>query len=529
MRKNFLEFVSENEQNIKDKEAVLEAFKEKEVDKALDLIEKTLKKHIPDLIPLVGFVNTEIDGNKCITKQYIVVDKNDYTKSSAFEINWLNSAKSSEVYSIDFFKDLDVYWNGNGKADLSIYTLGTSIVRFLPIIWDVVNSGNYNLQQEDAIKLSNKVFKNVKESKYYVGGLTYHVFEGYKKSIINDAFIIETEASDLKRQKSDEIIKAKQDGADSETLQKLTAEYAEICKAIRGGAETSEEIKLAIEKGKRVKIEYDKTVSSNEKEADALRKDPEQVFKEMSKYISLVLKGLQPSLILCGAPGVGKTFRVKKQLKEGGYTEGKNLCTIKGKCTARKLYLALYEYQNKNDIVLIDDADSLVGPKADENCINILKAALDSTTDKEGRLVTYGIAGKILDDEGEEVPKRFYYKGGCIVITNYRAGQLDTALRGRSFIQDINFNNGDVLKIIERLLPNIEPDILDAKSKLKSLDYLKELNEKGSKMELSLRTFVLCAKIFKACDGDDTFTDEDAQSMIEEQMKLQYARGGHKY
>ena len=48
-------------------------------------------------------------------------------------------------------------------------------------------------------------------------------------------------------------------------------------------------------------------------------------------------------------------------------------------------------------------------------------------------------------------------------------------------------------------------------------------------MELSLRTFVLCAKIFKACDGDDTFTDEDAQSMIEEQMKLQYARGGHKY
>ena len=49
-------------------------------------------------------------------------------------------------------------------------------------------------------------------------------------------------------------------------------------------------------------------------------------------------------------------------------------------------------------------------------------------------------------------------------------------------------------------------------------------------MELSLRTFVLCAKIFKACDGDNEFTDDDAKSMIEEQMRLQYARSrGEKY
>ena len=179
---------------------------------------------------------------------------------------------------------------------------------------------------------------------------------------------------------------------------------------------------------------------------------------------------------------------------------------------------------------MIDDADSLVGPKADENCINILKAALDSSSDPEGRLVTYGVAGKLTDDDGNDIPKRCYVKSGVIVITNYRAGSLDTALRNRSFIQDIDFTNEDVLHIIEKLLPDIEPELLDAKSKVKSYDYLCELNEKGSDMELSLRTFVLCAKIFKACDGDSDFTDEDAKSMIEEQMRLQYARSrGEKY
>ena len=41
-------------------------------------------------------------------------------------------------------------------------------------------------------------------------------------------------------------------------------------------------------------------------------------------------------------------------------------------------------------IIVIDDADALVGPKAPEIAINILKAALDSTADDEGRLVSFG-------------------------------------------------------------------------------------------------------------------------------------------
>ena len=240
----------------------------------------------------------------------------------------------------------------------------------------------------------------------------------------------------------------------------------------------------------------------------------------------MVIKGINPSVILCGAPGVGKTYNVKKQLKAAGYNEGHNLCTIKGKCTPRVLYMTLMDYKDKNDIVLIDDADGLVGPGAPEDCINILKAALDSTSDDEGRLVSYGVAGKFVDDEGNPIPKRFYYNGGIIVITNYQAGSLDSALRGRSFIQDIHFTKEDVLQRIKEIMPDIDKEHLSANSKIKAYDYLEELSNKDAEMEVSIRTFSICAKIFETAAGDSDFTDEDAKSMIKEQMKLQAQRSG---
>ena len=530
MKKSFIDFVIERYQNIENKKLILEAFQEKDIEKALDLIDSILKKHIHGLLPLAGFVNTLIDGKECLSKQYIVYSKDEKYKASSFQLNWLLDGKSADVYSIDFFKDLTVYWSGEGKADLSIFTLGTSVMKFLPIIWSVVNSNNYKLEQSEAEKLASSVYKDVKESKYSVGAIEYHILEGLSKDIIKEAFIVETKATELKKAKSAEIKLAKQTNVGEEELKRLKEEYSNICEAIKSGSETVDDVKMSIANGKPVKVKLDDTLKEADEEVEAAKKDPDQVFKEMSKYINLVIKGLQPSLILCGAPGTGKTYRVKKQLKTNGYKEGLNMNTIKGKCTARRLYLALFEMKKKQQITVIDDADSLVGPKASEDCINILKAALDSSEDDEGRLVTYGVSGKLLDDDGNEIPKKFYYNGGVIVITNYQAGSLDTALRGRSFIQDIHFDNKDILSIVKKLMPTISPDLFSAKSKLKAYDYLEELNDKGSEMELSIRTFALCAKIFEACNDDDDFSDDDARSMIEEQMKLQYARArGEKY
>ena len=544
MKQTFLDFVAARKENEKHLKALNEAFKEEDVDKAIELISKVLTKHIDGLVPIEGYVDVEIDGKACTAKQFLVLDKKDPYHSAAFQFNWLNSAKSAEVYSIDFFKDSsDLIWSGKAKSDLTIKTLGSSIVYFLPIVWTVVTSGNYKLTEKEAVKAGEKIFKDekVKESYYSIGNLDYRLLEGIDESVVEETFnITVNEVSDevkaYKKQKRAEAMDAykhRNDSPEAKAKNKvLWEEYDKIVKAIQTGrVETMEDLKLAISGGETVIVKTPASIAKHENdlEGDNWKKEPNQVFKEMQKYIKMVMQGIQPSLIICGAPGVGKTYKVKKQLKAGGYELGKNLSIINGRCTPRRLFIELYDYKKKKDILLIDDADGLVGPKAPEDSINILKAALDSTADDEGRLVNYGIAGKLLDDDGIECPKKFYYNGGVIILTNYNAGQLNTALRGRSFIQDIHFDSSDMLKIIKDLLPEIEPQLYSAKAKMKAYNYLVELNEEGSKMELSLRTFGICAKLFQTADGDDTFTDEDVRSMIKEQMKMQALRGGKSY
>lgn len=543
MKQSFLDFVAARKENDKHLKALNEAFKEEDVDKAIELISKVLSKHIDGLVPIEGYVDVEIDNKSCTAKQFLVLNKKDPYHSAAFQFNWLNSAKSAEVYSIDFFKDSsDLIWSGKAKSDLTIKTLGSSIVYFLPIVWTVVTSGNYKLTEKEAVEAGEKIFKDdkVKESYYSIGNLDYRLLEGIDESVIEETFnITVNEVSDevktYKKKKREEAMDAythRNDSPEAKAKNKvLWEEYDKIVKAIQTGrVETMDDLKLAISGGETVVVKTPASIAKHEKEVSgSSKKDPEQVFKEMEKYIQMVIKGLQPSLIICGAPGVGKTYRVKKQLKANGYTVGNNLTIINGRCTPRRLFIEMYDYKNKGDILLIDDADGIVGPKAPEDAINILKAALDSTSEDEGRLVNYGIATKLLDDNGVECPKKFYYNGGVIILTNYSAGQLNTALRGRSFIQDIHFDVTDILKIIKKLLPEIEPQLFSAEAKTKAYNYLVELNEKGSKMELSLRTFGICAKLFQTAAGDNTFTDEDVRSMIEEQMEMQAMRGGRSY
>ena len=180
-----------------------------------------------------------------------------------------------------------------------------------------------------------------------------------------------------KKQKQKEEADAKAHKNDSPEAnaryKQLNAEYAEIRKAVKGGASSIEEVQLAVKRALQIKVQMPKSYEEIETEIEKASKDPEQVFKEMYKYIKMVGKGLVPSLIICGAPGVGKTWKTTHQLKAMGYEEDVNMYTIKGKCTPRRLYLHLFNYQDKGNIVLIDDADALVGPKAPEDCINILK------------------------------------------------------------------------------------------------------------------------------------------------------------
>lgn len=546
---SFLDFVNKKTSLEESSQWMNEAFKEKDYNKAKKTILNILKKEITiGHIWSLGVSDLKVDGNDCSSVMYIVSDKEGSTPKSSFSINFLKSGQSMVPYSVAFFNQTNtasLFFGGDDnksiKAQLEIKMMGASIVYYIPVIANVINSGKFDISSEEAVKLGRKVYDTKNECvswDMYFGAQKYHIYEGvsedkviekyhlnlghkYKKIGESYQWINETELEDRKK----EVYAQMKANTDPDLGRALYKEYRQILNAIKGGATSIDDLECSVKKN----VSVSSTIAGAaeaEKKIESVKSDPKTAFKEMQMYVKMVIKGIQPAVILCGAPGIGKTFRVKQQLKAAGYTMTADN-TVKGKCTPRQLYLTLYNNKGKGDIVLVDDADSLVGPKAPEDCINILKAAIDSTADDEGRLVSYKVSGELKDDEGEPVPKSHYNKCGMIVITNYSVGQIDTALRNRAFTQSLDFSTKDLLQIIRDIMPNIESNHLSMTSKAKAMNYLEKLVEEGKPIEVSCRSFITCARIYENSEEDDDLGL--VEKMIAEQMRNQSLRGGKKW
>lgn len=528
---NFLEFI--NQRNINNN--IYENLKSKNDDRILQLIISLVKKKIDGEVVLWNKDPIEVKISNKQYLSYMFLHIKSKKIETVFSLNFLQENNANQIFSIDFFDKTNsgslLFGDGKSSSNLSIYTLGSSIAYFIPIISKLCNTHDWNLTQNDAKRISNELFKEAYN--YRIGSANYLVIENLSYDIIYDTYNItineQTEAEKYREQKRKEMSDAYTDN-NQDLFYKLSAEYADIVKAIEGGAKTLKDLKLSVKKDVKVEIplspELKKSAQTIEtkaaKQSKDGRKDPQQVFKEMEAYIDMVMKGLSPGLIICGTSGVGKSWRVENTLKKYGYKdETPNMKIIKAKCTTPMLYLELYERRQKGQIIVIDDADSLVGPKAAEDTINILKAALDSTKAPEGRKITYRVKTNIVDDNGNEVPKQFYYNGSIIVITNYNVGQLDTAFRGRMLTQTIDFSQDQILQLIKDIMQNIEPDKLSLEAKLKAYYYLDELVKAKTKVVITLRSFISAANIFEI--GID---DQTAKSMIKEQMANQALVGG---
>ena len=546
---SFLDFVKHKDMMNENVQWMNEAFKEKDYNKAKKAILSILKKEITvGNVYYLGVYDLKVDGNDCSSAMYVVVDKDGVSMKSSFSINFLKSGQSMVPYSIIFFDKsycTSMLWGNvstyTAKAQLEIKMMGASIVYYIPVIANVINSGKFDISSEEAVKLGRKVYDTKNECvswDMYFGAQKYHIYEGisedkviekfhlnlghkYKKVGDTYQWINETELEDRKK----EVYAKMKANTDPDLGKALYKEYRQILNAIKGGATSLEDLECSVKKNVSVSSSIPGAAEA-QKKIEIAKSDPKTAFKEMQMYVKMVIKGIQPAVILCGAPGVGKTYRIMQQLKAAGYTmTGDNV--IKGKCSPRQLYLTLYNNRSKGDIVVIDDADSLVGPKAPEDSINILKAALDSTADDEGRLVSYKISGELKDDEGVPVPKSHYNKCGVIVITNYNVGQIDTALRNRAFTQSLEFSVSDLLGIVRDLMPKIEPEHLSMSSKAKAMNFLEKLVEDKEPIEVSIRSFITCSRIYENAENDEEL--KLCEKMIREQMRNQSLRGGRKY
>ncbi len=231
-------------------------------------------------------------------------------------------------------------------------------------------------------------------------------------------------------------------------------------------------------------------------------RDPEVMFDNLTRLTKMVGRGIQPSLVITGMAGTGKTHLVKETLKSMGLRESYEFVHFKGRATAAGLFITLY--QNSDKVVVLDDCDSVF---KDDDAVNILKAALDSY---DTRKISYISSRPLKDEYGEPLPAHFEFTGRIIFISNIEQSRLDAAIRSRSFVSDISMNTTQMFKRMEQLMPTMEKTIPLA-AKQQALDIMKKLDEKFAGIDINLRSFIKAARI---C----AMGFEDPEMMVAEQI-----------
>lgn len=222
-------------------------------------------------------------------------------------------------------------------------------------------------------------------------------------------------------------------------------------------------------------------------------------FGFISDMMSLLASGEQPSVVISGDAGLGKSFNVIKSLTDLGFTDiscladfevgtymnmAKTFRVVKGYSSAKGLYRTLYE--NKDGIVVFDDTDSVL---KDAVALNILKAALDSYT---RRVITWNV-----DMKDDELPTAFEFKGKIVFISNLPSFLIDKAILSRTLSVDLTMTSAQKIERMHYLLtqPDFMPEY-EQQHKQDAMNLIDELQD--TVKELSLRTLVKVTKIRKA-------------------------------
>ena len=215
-------------------------------------------------------------------------------------------------------------------------------------------------------------------------------------------------------------------------------------------------------------------------------RNPEEMFGNLERLTKMVGRGIQPSLVITGMAGVGKTHLVKETLKGMGLRESHEFVHFKGRATAAGLFITLY--QNSDKVVILDDCDSVF---KDDDAVNILKAALDSY---DTRKISYISSKQLKDEFGDPIPAHFEFTGRIIFISNINQSRLDEAIRSRSFVADISMNTAQMFQRMEQLLPTMEKSIPLA-AKEQALAIMKDLDKQYLGIDINLRSFIKAARI----------------------------------
>lgn len=231
---------------------------------------------------------------------------------------------------------------------------------------------------------------------------------------------------------------------------------------------------------------------------DDILADIKSRFDTLSRIMDGITNGHIRSVIVSGAPGVGKSHTIEQKLetaKANGKVKSYNI--VRGTVSPLGLYVLMWENREAGQIIVLDDSDTIFG---EETGVNIIKSATDSG---KKRRVSYLKELAMFDNKG--IPNNFVYEGSLVVVTNIdfereiaantKSAVHLSAVLNRAIYVDLGLQSKQALMArVEDVIRNsdmLKDEGLDVAQTEAVLLWLKE--NQNSVRSLSLRTAMILA------------------------------------
>jgi hypothetical protein len=227
-------------------------------------------------------------------------------------------------------------------------------------------------------------------------------------------------------------------------------------------------------------------------------------FNVLHDMTQAVKEGNVRAMIVTGPPGVGKSFGIEEVLNRNDIFDQlanrrPKYEVVKGAMSAVGLYVKLYQYADKGNVIVFDDCDSVL---LDDLSLNILKAALDTS---KTRRIAWNTDSSILRREG--IPDSFEFKAGAIFVTNIKFENVKSkklqdhlaALESRCHYIDLQMDSErEKMLRIDQIVEDGMLDHYDFEPVVKDEVIGFVARNKKRLRELSLRTVIKVADLRKS-------------------------------
>jgi hypothetical protein len=210
------------------------------------------------------------------------------------------------------------------------------------------------------------------------------------------------------------------------------------------------------------------------------------MFDGLVQYIEHIIDGRANALIICGPPGMSKTYTLRRTFHFKGLLPKRQYVIEKGATLGLPGTFALL-YRHRNKILVLDDFDT---PLQNPDTINLLKSVTDTyekrivSLPREKMIQTYGDGGP--PESG--LPEKFEFKGQVIIITNLNKRDIDYALLSRAPAYEVKFDSKQILISLDNLYKFVNPKV-DNKIKEEVFNYIKLLYRNDPSINVTFRGF----------------------------------------